>query len=143
VGITKSQKGKMKNKLNAIFLILLISSACFAQKEKPLYSFCGKTGNCSMSWDEFMACKKELLATEKGITVNSFILTIQKAEKKDTLQIEYPSKGNAFSKQAIESIEELHKKKKMGNKVLIEGVQIVQSGKEARKVEGMIITLKK
>jgi hypothetical protein len=130
-------------RIKLLFILLTLTSFVFAQKEKPLYSFCGKTGNCSMNWDEFMACKKELIATEKGITVNSFILTIQKAEKKDTLQIEYPSKGNAFSKQAIESIEELHKKKKMGNKVLIEGVQIVQSGKEARKVEGMTITLKK
>ena len=94
-----------------------------------------------MTWDEFMSCKKELIADEKGVSINSFILTIQKAEKKDTIQIEYPSKGNAFSKQALESIQELHKKKKMGNKVLIEAVQVVQSGKEARKVPGMVITL--
>lgn len=129
-------------KATVLFLLMISCSfAALAQKEKPLYSFGGKTGNCTMTWDEFMACKKELVANEKGISVNAFILTIQKAEKKDTIQIEYPSKGNAFSKQAIESIEELHKKKKMGNKVLIEGVQIVQSGKEARKVGGMVITL--
>jgi hypothetical protein len=121
--------------------MLLLFCFAFSQKEKPLYSFGGKTGNCSMTWDEFLACKKELVPTDKGITVNAFILTIQKAEKKDTIQIEYPSKGNAFSKQAIESIDELHKKKKMGNKVLIEQVQVVQSGKEARKVGGMVITL--
>jgi hypothetical protein len=122
-------------------LLLTVTLSAFSQKEKPLYSFGGKTGNCSMTWEEFMSCKKELTATDKGITVNSFILTIQKAEKKDTIQIEYPSRANAFSKQAIESIEELHKKKKMGNKVLIEAVQVVQSGKEARKVGGMVITL--
>lgn len=129
----------MKNSI-AIFLLML-SFSSFAQKEKPLYSFGGKTGNCSMTWDEFMSAKKELAPTDKGITVNSYILTIQKAQKKDTIQIEYPSRGNAFSKQAIESIEQLHKDKKMGNKVLIDAVQVVQSGREARKVPGMIITL--
>jgi hypothetical protein len=102
---------------------------------------CGKTGNCSMTWDEFMSCKKELLTNDKSVSINSFILTIQKAEKRDTIQIEYPSKGNAFSKQALESIEKLHKDKKMGNKVLIEAVNVVQSGKEARKVPGMVIIL--
>ncbi|HEX8515061.1 MAG TPA: hypothetical protein VF868_02600 [Bacteroidia bacterium] len=128
-------------KLQLICLFLLFAFTGSAQKEKPLYSMCGKTGNCFMTWDEFMSCKKELIADEKGVSINSFILTIQKAEKKDTIQIEYPSKGNAFSKQALESIQELHKKKKMGNKVLIEAVQVVQSGKEARKVPGMVITL--
>jgi hypothetical protein len=124
-----------------LFVLLIFGLSGFAQKEKALYSMCGKTGNCSMTWEEFMSCKKELVANEKGVSINSFILTIQKAEKKDTVQIEYPSKGNMFSKQALESIEELHKKKKMGNKVLIEAVQIVQSGREARKVPGMVITL--
>jgi hypothetical protein len=129
----------MKN----LFVVLLFSIAfnAFSQKEKPLYSFGGKTGNCSMTWDDFMSCKKELTSIDKTVSVNSYILTIQKAEKKDTVQIEYPSRGNAFSKQAIESIEKLHKDKKMGNKVVIDAVQIVQSGKEARKVPGMTITL--
>jgi hypothetical protein len=129
----------MKKYFTVLFLMVAISA--FSQKEKSLYSMCGKTGNCSMTWDEFMSCKKELVANEKGVSINSFILTIQKAEKKDTIQIEYPSKGNAFSKQALESIAELHKKKKMGNKVLIEAVNVVQSGKEARKVPGMVIIL--
>jgi hypothetical protein len=129
----------MKKLLTLLFLTITMN--VFSQKEKALYSFGGKTGNCSMTWEEFLSCKKELVSTEKGVSVNAFILTIQKAEKKDTIQIEYPSKGNAFSKQAIESIEELHKKKKMGNKVTIEGVQIVQSGREARKVGGMTIIL--
>jgi hypothetical protein len=131
----------MTIRFKLIFGLLILALSGFAQKEKPVYSFCGKTGNCSMTWEEFMSCKKELITNDKGISVNSFILTIQKAEKKDTIQIEYPSKGNAFSKQALESIEELRKKKKMGNKVLIEAVQVVQSGREARKVAGMVITL--
>lgn len=131
------------NQIFKIAVVILISAqTLFAQKEKPLYSFCGKTGNTTMSWDEFMQCKKELV-TEKGVSIGSFILTIQKAEKRDTVQIEYISKGNAFSKQAIESIEKLYKDKNMGNKVLIEAVEILQSGKESRKVPGMTIILNK
>jgi hypothetical protein len=130
----------MKQRVKVLVLFLMIASSVFAQKEKSLYSLCGKTGNSSMSWDEFMKCKKELI-TEKGTSIGSFVLTIQKAEKKDTIMIEYVCKGNLFSKQANESIEKLHKDKKMGNKVLIEAVEILQSGKEARKVPGMVITL--
>lgn len=130
----------MKEGVKVLVVLLLFSSSVFAQKEKALYSFCGKTGNTTMTWDEFMKCKKELV-TEKGVSIGSYVLTIQKAEKKDTVQIEYVSKGNAFSKQANESIEKLHKDKKMGNKVLIEAVEILESGKAARKVPGMIITL--
>jgi hypothetical protein len=126
--------------IKAILLILISTQVTFAQKEKPLYSFCGKTGSCTMTWDEFTKCKKELVP-EKGVSIGSYVLTIQKAEKKDTVQIEYVCKGNAFSKQANESIEKLHKDKKMGSKVLIEGVEVLQSGKESRKVPGMIIIL--
>jgi hypothetical protein len=130
----------MKKRIKVLFMLLVISSLTFAQKEKPLYSLCGKTGNSTMPWDEFMKCKKELI-TEKGVTIGSFILTIQKAEKRDTVQVEYVCKGNVFSKQALESIEKLHKDKKMGNKILIEAVEVLQSGKEARKVPGMVIML--
>ena len=129
------------NRILTTIFILLLSAATFAQKAAPVYNLCGKTGDCTMTWDEFMKCKKELVPTTKGISVSSFVLTIMKPEKKDTLQIEYPSKGNAFSKQAIEAIDKLYKDKKMGNKVLIEAVQVVESGKEARKVPGMVITL--
>ena len=124
-----------------VFLLLISTAASFAQKNTPLYSLCGKTGNCTMTWDEFMSCSKQLVTTDKKIQVSSFILTISKAEKKDTIQIEYPSKGNQFSKQALEAIDKLHKDKKMGNRVLIEAVQIVESGKDARKVPGMTISL--
>jgi hypothetical protein len=125
-----------------IFLFLLIAVSVQAQKEAPLYSLCGKSGNCSMSWEDFMKCKKELVPVEKGITIGSFLLTIQKSQgKKDTISIEYPSKGNLFSKSALESIEKLHKDKKMGNKVMIDAVQVLQSGREARRVPGMTIIL--
>jgi hypothetical protein len=128
-------------RISCLFL-LFISLSSFAQKEAPLYSFGGKTGNCGMSWDEFLAAKKELAPTDKSVTVGSFILTIMKGQgKKDSISIEYPSHGSLFGKAATESIEQLHKDKKMGNKVMIDAVQILQSGKEARKVPGMIIWL--
>src|SRR4051812_4511869 len=106
----------------ALVIMMVVSvSMMQAQKEAALYLLCGKTGNCGMSWDDFMKCKKELVPAEKGITVGSFLLTIQKSQgKKDTISIEYPSKGNLFSKSALESIEKLHKDKKMGNKVMID-----------------------
>lgn len=131
----------MKKIISVLFVVLISTLTSFAQKEKALFSLCGKSGNCSMSWDEFSKCKKELIPTEKGITINSFLLIVMKAEKRDTISIEYPSRGNAFSKSSLEAIEKMHKDKKMGNKVRIEAVEVLQSGKEARKVPGMIITL--
>jgi len=35
----------------------------------------------------------------------------------------------------------LHTDKKLGDKLLISGVQLVQSGKSAKEVPGMVITL--
>jgi hypothetical protein len=131
----------MKRVIRVAIIILISTLSSFAQKDKGLYSLCGKTGNCAMTWDEFFKCKKELVPTEKGITINSFLLIVMKAEKRDTISIEYPSRGNAFSKSSLEAIEKIHKDKKMGNKVRIDAVEVLQSGKEARKVPGMIITL--
>jgi hypothetical protein len=132
------------NRIFKVFFLLFISIAVltsFIQKEKPLYSFGGKTGNCTMTWDEFLACKKELVTNDKALMVGSFLLTISKVTKKDSLQIEYPAKGNAFSKAANESIKSLHDDKKMGRKVTIDHVMIQESGKAAREVPGMIIIL--
>ena len=93
-----------------------------------------------MTWDEFMSCKKELVA-DKGLSIGSFIVTIEKAEKKETTYVEFPVKGSIFSKSAKETIEKLHKDKKMGNTVTIEAVEVLQSGQAARKVPGMKIIL--
>jgi len=131
----------MNNVLKIALLLLIPAASLHAQKGAPVYSLCGKTGNATMTWDEFMSCKKELVTTDTKLSVGSYIVTLTKAEKKDTTYIEFPVKGNVFSKSAQESIEKLRKDKKLGNKVLIEAVQILESGKEARKVPGMIITL--
>jgi hypothetical protein len=132
----------MRKLLSAVLIFLIGTGAAFAQKEKPPFSFCGNTGNCTMTWEEFMSCKKELVPNNSNIKIGSFMLTIMKAEKKDTISIEYASKGNVFSKSAVESIAALHKKKKMGNKVVIDAVQVLESGKDARRAPGMVITLK-
>ena len=121
------------------FFFLTIAS--FAQNTKPAFSFCGKSVECTMTWDEFMACKKELTPIDKNTSISSFVLTIRKAEKKDFIFLEFPSKGNAFSKASIEMIEKLHKEKKLGEKLEIDAVELVQSGKAAKKVSGMIIIL--
>ncbi len=122
-----------------IVFVLFISAHSFAQA--PAFSLCGKTGDCSMTWDEFIKCKKELVTTDKNVSISSFRLTVQKLKKKDFVFLEFPQKGNAFSKASLDMIEELHKDKKLGSKLEIDAVEVVQSGKAAKKVPGMIITL--
>ncbi len=131
----------MKTLLKITFLFLIISNLSFAQKGTPLFSLCGKTGDCTMTWEEFSKCKKVLVPTDKKIQVGTFIVTVKKAERKDSTYIEFPQKGGVFSKSSIEAIEELHKNKKLGDKIVIEAVEILESGKAARKGAGMVITL--
>lgn len=125
-----------------IFLIFFSNLTAFAQTTKPEYSFGGKTGNCTMTWDEFLTCKKELKILDKEIMINSFLVTVSKVQKKDSIQIEHPCKNNLFSKATTESIKELREDKKLGSIVVIDHVQIQQSGKAARIGSPMIITLK-
>lgn len=132
--------GSMSKISTIAFILFLITANAFAQKA-PVFSLCGKTGDCSMTWDEFLKCKKELITNDKKLSIGSFIVTIQKGSKKDTVFVQYPCKGYVFSKSCVEAIEELHKDKKMGGKVLIEGVEILQSGQSARKGTGMTIRL--
>lgn len=94
-----------------------------------------------MTWDEFTACKKEIISTDIKVQVGSFILFVPKNEKKDSTMIEFQIKGNLFNKQAKETIEKLHKDKKLGKKLVIEAVEVLESGKPARKVTGLTITL--
>ncbi|MGQ0830015.1 MAG: hypothetical protein ACT4ON_16630 [Bacteroidota bacterium] len=122
-----------------ISLVLFITAQSFAQNN--LYSFCGKSGDCTMTWEEFMECKKELVSTDKNASISSFVVTIQEIKKKDFIFSEYPAKGNVFSKASLDMIKELRKKKKIGNKLLIDNVEIVQSGKAAKKASAMVITL--
>lgn len=131
----------MKYIVSIVFFILVSVQYGQAQNTKPAFSFCGKTGECKMTWDEFMACKKELESVDKNVAISSFILTIEKAEKKDYVLLEFPAKGNKITKQAMDMIEKLHKEKKLGSKIEIDTVEVVQSGKAAKRVPGMIIIL--
>ncbi len=94
-----------------------------------------------MTWDEFSACKKEIVSTDKKVQIGSFILFVPKNEKKDSTMIEFQIKGNLFNKQAKETIEKLRKDKKLGKKLVIEAVEVLESGKSARKVPGLTITI--
>jgi hypothetical protein len=129
-------------KFLSVLSVFLFTALSASAQGKAELSFCGKTGNQSMTWEEFSACKKELVAIDKNLKINSFIVLVGKAEKKDTVWTEYISKGSTFSKTAIEAMEKLHKNKKMSNTIKIEAVEILQSGRDGRKVPGMTITLK-
>lgn len=130
----------MKYRFIVTFIVLISVQVSFAQA--PAFSFCGKTGDCTITWEEFMACKKELIVSDKNVSISSFRLTVQKAKKKEFVFLEFPQKGNAFSKASLDMIEELHKDKKLGSKLEVDAVEVVQSGKAAKKLPGMVITLK-
>ena len=131
----------MKYILSITFIVLVASSFSFVQDAKPAFSFGGKTGDCTMTWEEFYACKKELTTLDKNTSISSFVLTVKRAVKKIFLFDEYPSKTNQFGKGAMTAIQQLYKDKKLGDKLEISGVQLVQSGKAAKEVPGMVITL--
>ncbi|MFL5764890.1 MAG: hypothetical protein ACJ77K_13175 [Bacteroidia bacterium] len=109
--------------------------------QNAVYTICGKSGNCTMTWDEFTQCKKSLITTDKAMSVSAFVVTVKKLGKKDYEFMEYTSKTNNFPKEALEMIDKLKKDKKLGDTIEISNVEVVQSGKAARKVNGMIITL--
>lgn len=143
MGIRTFNTPSMKNLLLLTLVILGCLSSASAQKAKaPAFSVCGKSGDCTMTWDEFLNCKKALTPLDKTQSIGNWVLTIQKAEHKDTVVIEFITKGPMFSKSALDAIAELHKKKKMGGTVLIDQVMVLQSGKDAHKVPGMTIYLK-
>ena len=127
-------------RFSAIVFLFLLGFTAVAQKD-PVVSFCGRSGNITMTWEEFSACKKELVTDDKKVQVGSFILFVPKAEKKDSTMIEFQVRGGLFNKQAKETIEKLHKDKKLGKKLVIEAVEVLESGRSARKVPGITITL--
>ncbi len=129
----------MKYVVSLLFFVLVSFQA--TGQEKPAFSFCGKTGDITMTWDEFLACKKEIVTLDKAASVSSFIVTIKKKEKKEFVFVEFPAKGNAFTKGAMDMIEKLQAEKKLGDKIEITNVEVVQSGKAAKQVPGMVITL--
>lgn len=129
----------MKHLFSILFFVFVAVQV--NAQEKPAVSFCGKIGEITTTWDEFMACKKEIVTLDKAASISSFIVTIKKKEKKDYVFVEFPAKGNQFTKGAMDAIQQLHKDKKLGDKIEITNVQVVQSGKAAKEVPGIVITI--
>ncbi len=123
-------------------ILIIVSLNAFAQGKaspSPTYTFAGKAGEVSMTWDEFSKSKKELTPIDKGITIKSFHVSVLVINEKDSSYSDYSNQGNMFSGQAIEAMERLHEKK-LTNKILIEEVVINKGDKEA-KAPGMVIKL--
>jgi hypothetical protein len=135
--------------MKKIFVLLLAVSAsvnAFSQKEnsKPMFTLCGKSGDCTMTWDEFKACKKELLPVEKNVSVVSYTVSMRVVplEGKDSVFVDFPNTGSAFSKATLEGVDKLiNEKRVVGGKIFIEAVKVSRDGKEM-KTPGMVIKLK-
>ena len=130
--------------MKKIFAILFIAAAlnAYAQgKAEPvyLYTFAGKGGDISMTWDEFSKCKMELITIDKSITIKSFNVSVLVINGKDSTYTDYANQGNVFGSDAIATLKTLQDKK-IANKILIEEVVIRKDDKEV-KVPGMVIKL--
>jgi enhancing lycopene biosynthesis protein 2 len=128
-----------------IFLIAIITFSVngFSQAAKPLYAFCGKSGECTVSFTEFKKCIKELTKTDKDLKIISFVISAQvmEPETKQNFFEDHPNQGNDFSKTTIEWLEKVIKEQRLiNNRFLIEDVKIEQDGKII-KAPGMIIKL--
>jgi hypothetical protein len=139
----KIKTGNVKIKL--IFLIVAVgfSVKVFGQDTKSLYTFCGKSDNCTISFNEFKSCIKELTKTEKDLKIKSFIISAQVISPvtKEKFFEDHPNVGNDFSKETIEWLEKALKEKRLvNNRFLIEDVRIEQSGKMIKAPE-MIVKL--
>jgi len=126
----------MKTKVIILFVAVVSTINAFSQKQndKSLYTFCGKSGDCIMTLDEFEKSKKQLTPIDESLKIISFTMVVGV----EGSYAEYSSTGSLFSSQANDAIEKFVK---AGNKILIEQVQISQSDKII-KVPGMVITLK-
>lgn len=135
----------MKKKIMISLVVILTTLNVFAQNkaEKYVFTFCGKTGDCTLSVDEFKKCKKELTLIDENVKINSFIVSmlVTTAESKEGIYVDYVNTGNVFNKETNEAIEKLISEKKLAVKILIEAVEISQ-GERKSKVPGMIINVK-
>ncbi len=130
----------MKTKSIILFVAIALTINAFSQKqnEKFLYTFCGKSGDCTMTLDEFKKCK-ELTTITNSIKINSFHIVIGK----EGTYADYFNTGSVYSSQTVTAIEKAINEKKInaGSKILIDEVQLSQ-GDKIVKVSGMVITVK-
>jgi hypothetical protein len=130
----------MKNLM--LILVSVLSLNAFGQDYK-FFSVCEKTGDATMTWEEFSKCSKELKAKDAHLRITSFTVSILAGKGEEKVFMDYPIKGSVISQQAIDAIEKAHKEGTFGGKILIEKVMI--AGKDSdmeRNVPGMIINIK-
>lgn len=121
-----------------VLFVALLSISAYGQDRKYA-SFCDKTGDITMTWDEFSSCKKELGMIEPNLMVISFVMSI----KANGVFTDYVCKENIMSSQAVEALEKLHKEKTFEGKILIEEVMVKGVNSTGiRKVPGLAITIK-
>lgn len=107
------------------------------QNEKPFFTFCGKSGNFYMTFDEFKNCKKELIPINNNLIISAFTLSCSA----DGKFWDFTSTGNAFSKEQNDALGKLISNPTFGNRILIENIQIC-IGDNKYKAEGMNIKIK-
>src|SRR5205809_1078644 len=118
----------MRTKIIILIVALASTMNAFSQKvaSKPMFTLCGKSGDCTMTWDEFKKCQKELMPIDKNLKIVSFtvsVLTIPLSGK-DTVYVDYGNTGNALSKETKDALEKLISEKRVArNKILIEEVK--------------------
>jgi hypothetical protein len=141
----------MKIKTIALLIVLIVTINAFAQKQnnKPLYTLCGKSGDCTMTLDEFKKCKKELTPIDKNLKISSFKVTIKMVNTvtKDSVFEEISDKGNTFSKATCDWLEKIISNHSTAYfDILINMVQFSKGdklfGSPDRKTQYMIIRLR-
>ena len=137
----------MKTKILVMLVTLFAATtSAFSQKQpdKALYTLCSKSGDCTMTWDEFKRCNKELTPNDKNLKIVSFTVSVLVVPLtgKDSVYVDYGNTGNAFSKETNDALDKLiNEKRIVRNKILIEEVKASKDGKEM-KITGMVIKLK-
>ncbi len=140
------RKNKMKNSIITSLVVMMISFNLFSQTQnsKPLFTFCGKSGVCTMTLDEFTKCSKEITPSDKNMKINSFHVSEMEYTKggKDSVFTDWENKGNTFSKNTIDEIEKLIRNKKPIAKLFIENVDITQGDSKVKNSNIIIIKIK-
>ena len=135
----------MKTKTMIMLVVIFTTLNTFAQKEavKPVYTFCGKSGDCTINLEDFKNAKKELTTIDKNVKVTSFnvSLLVISADTKDSVYVDYSNSGNVFSQQSTEAVEKFLSQKQIVGKILIEEVK-VSEGDKTWKTAGMVIKVK-
>jgi hypothetical protein len=128
----------LKAKIIIVFIVLATATA-FVQKQegKALYTFCGKSGECTMTFDDWKNCSKELIPISKSFKINSFKIQIKSLSlwenslgKKDTVCDTIYNVGAVFSDDNIRRIENSVRAKRLVGKLKIIAVDVLSENKK-------------